>query len=140
MACDLSVKKLPGRIQNAVNSVHPQILHTAAFPTDEMIVGGDVRVKVIRSVPQPQPLDFPPIRQQGQIAVHRTQADIGVLLPNIPIYDLCRGMIAPSREEILDQLPLPAIFQRHGSSFPSKISNDYYFSIKEFGEKSRCFF
>lgn len=129
MPVNLPVKMLSGRIQDTVDAVHGQILHTAALVTDKMIVRAGIRIKAVGSVAQTQTLDLAHIRQQSQITVYRAQADIGNLLPDIHIYNICRGMIVAAHKKLLDHLPLPAVFQRHTSPSQNDIDNGYCFII-----------
>ena len=48
----------PGIFKNTLNALHIQIPDTAASITDKMIMGGDIRVKVIGPIAQPQALDL----------------------------------------------------------------------------------
>ena len=75
-----------------------------------MIVGRDIRIKMIHAVPHVQTPDLAVLRQEGQIAVYSAQTDIRIFLPDTPVDCVCCGVVLPAYEEILDQLSLPAVF------------------------------
>ena len=82
---DVPVKVGCRYIRDLLNTVHLQIEHSATFPTDKMIVGRGIRIKMIRPVAHIQAINFTSVSEKREIAVHGAQADVRILLAHIPI-------------------------------------------------------
>ena len=64
---------------------------------------------MIDTVSHANSADFTCVRQKSKIAVHGTQADVGILLPHVHIDSLRRGMVFTGHKKIFNNFPLSAI-------------------------------
>ena len=108
--CDVTVKIGSGKLLDALDTVHLQIHHSAAFRADKVIVGRGIGIEVVYTVAYAQTGNLPDVGEKGKVAVYGSQADVWILLPDIHVYNVGCGMILPGHQKFFDHFPLPAVF------------------------------
>ena len=72
------------------------IFHAAAVPADKMLMVRNICIKMLNIIEPPNPADHTVICQKMQIAIHRSQTDIGNHLAYILVNDIRGRMILPA--------------------------------------------
>lgn len=80
-----------------------------------MTVLGNIRIKMVDAVAYLQPLYRTPVREKRQVAVDGSEADIRMFLPDVSVNNVGGGMILTAHQKVINNLPLPTVFHRHGN-------------------------
>src|SRR5699024_7740323 len=97
MAFDLAAERNLRRILEKRMGVNVHVAHSSAVPAYEMIVGSGVAVKTVGAAAGGDLLDFAQFRQQGEIAVYSSQADVRKLFADIQIDRVGGGVVRAAR-------------------------------------------
>ena len=125
MSVDPTRKVLPCYLYDIINAVHLQIKYAVTSGAYKVIMRGSIEVVVVTSVSGSQSGNFPDIRQEVQIAVNRSKADIRKLFSNIHINGISSRMIFACAQEFFDRFSLTTVIHVDPSFLKHK-NNNYY--------------
>ena len=113
MRLDDAVKCLGRDVVDLLDAVHIHIDHGTTLVTIEVIVKACVCIEVIKSVSDPDLLQFSELGEQLQITVYGSERDVGIFVTDMHIYGICRRVIFTTHHEFFYCFSLSGIFKCH---------------------------
>ena len=110
----VAVSVCPVEHIECIREVEVKIRYGMTSAADKMIMTACIGIEVIDAIPEPEPGNLSQISEQRQIPIYGTEADVGEFSSQRVVNDICGRVITARHKEVLDSLPLAAVFQgRH---------------------------